>query len=154
MSAIPLHEPSRPCIGREKELALLRRRFDDSSRQGERLVLIRGPAGVGKTRLMAEFRSQMRLDGAVVLEGRCTSGARALAPLREILRRALSFLEDVGRANEIDLGAVSFLLGDRAPLEPIAAGMTRLEQRVQFFEAYCSLLRGLSRIKPPIIPGG
>ena len=29
--------------------------------------------------------------------------------------------------------------------------MTRLEQRVAFFEAYCELLRNLSRVKPPII---
>ena len=151
MSAIPLREPTKPCIGRDDELRTLRRKFEEGSRQGERLALIRGPAGVGKTRLMVEFRSQMRLDGAVLLEGRCTAGARALTPLREILRRALSFLEEVGRDSDLDLGPLAFLLSDSPPLEPVIPGATRLEQRVQFFEAYCSLLRGLSRIKPPVI---
>ncbi len=151
MSAIPLREPSKPCIGRDRELAVLRRQFEQASQRGERLTLIRGSAGVGKTRLMVEFRSQMRLDGAVVLEGRCTSGARALAPIREIFHRALAFLDDVGRVGDVDLEPLAFLLNDGAPELPISPNMTRLEQRVQFFEAYCSLLRGLSRIKPPII---
>ena len=151
MSAIALRQTKNSCIGRDRELTRLREKFDEASRSGERLVLVRGPAGVGKTRLMTEFRSRMRLEGAVVLEGRCTPGARALAPLGEILRRAVRFLEDVGRTAEVDLSSVSFLLGDAVPAEPAAEGISRLEQRARFFESYCSLLRALSRIKPPII---
>jgi transcriptional regulator with GAF, ATPase, and Fis domain/Flp pilus assembly protein TadD len=151
MQAIALRETNPSCVGRDRELAWLHERFGEAARQGERLVLVRGPAGVGKTRLLAELRSRIRLDGGVVLEGRCAPGARALAPLGEILRRALRFLEDVGRSAEVDLAPVSFLLGDSPPIEPVAEGTSRLEQRAAFFEAYCSLLRGLSRIKPPVI---
>jgi DNA-binding NtrC family response regulator/predicted negative regulator of RcsB-dependent stress response len=124
--------------------------YETAARSGERITVVRGPRGVGKSRLMAEFRSQMRLAGAVVLEGRCTPGARALAPLADILRQALAFLEEIGRAADADWGPMAFLLGHDAP-QQAATGLTLREQRVGFFEAYCALLRNVSHFKPPVI---
>jgi DNA-binding CsgD family transcriptional regulator len=43
-----------PLVGRREELALLRRRFADARTGSGHLVLVGGPAGIGKTRLIEE----------------------------------------------------------------------------------------------------
>src|SRR5262245_43172378 len=103
------------CVGRAAEIGYLEERCDEASRQGERLVLVRGAAGVGKTRLLSEFRTRMRLRGAVVLEGRGGTGARAYAPFADVLRGALAFLEEVGAPLDADAGPLLFLVGGAAP---------------------------------------
>jgi tetratricopeptide (TPR) repeat protein len=52
------------------------------------LVLVRGGAGVGKSRLVAEVARSARLHGAVVASSQCfgTSGRLALAPVADWLR--------------------------------------------------------------------
>ena len=52
------------------------------------LALVRGGAGVGKTRLVAEVAEMARLQGAVVARTQCfgTSGRLALAPVADWLR--------------------------------------------------------------------
>jgi class 3 adenylate cyclase len=62
-----------PFVGREQELAHLVECFECAS--GERtpvLVTVLGPAGIGKTRLAAEFTAEVQ-ERATVLEGRCLS---------------------------------------------------------------------------------
>src|SRR5262245_44388271 len=100
LAATSTETPS--CVGRSAEIAYLQERSEDAARDGERLVLVRGAAGVGKTRLLSEFRTRMRLRGAVVLEGRAGSGARAYAPFADVLRGALSFLDEVGAPLDAD----------------------------------------------------
>ena len=52
------------------------------------LVLVRGGAGVGKTRLVAEVAEMARLQGAVVATAQCfgAAGRLALAPVADWLR--------------------------------------------------------------------
>jgi Nif-specific regulatory protein len=54
--------------GREEELVGLRESFSQVSKEGSRLVLLSGEKGVGKTRLLQEFKAQVQLVGASVLE--------------------------------------------------------------------------------------
>ena len=77
-------------VGRGRELALLRqafgRAFEDRTCQ---LATVLGTAGVGKSRLMAEFLSG--LEGtATVLRGRCLSYGEGVTywPLVEVVRQA------------------------------------------------------------------
>ncbi|MCC6739477.1 MAG: tetratricopeptide repeat protein [Planctomycetia bacterium] len=75
-----------PLVGREAELEALERRA--AAGRGA-FVAIRGEAGVGKSRLAAEFRSRMRRErkAAWVGVGRAYEGLRApLGPLAEVLR--------------------------------------------------------------------
>lgn len=75
-------------IGRSAELSLLQDvwRAAVAGRCG--LVLVRGGAGVGKSRLVAEVAEMARLQGAVVASTQCfgTSGRLALAPVADWLR--------------------------------------------------------------------
>ncbi len=56
---MPDSAPSAPTlVGRRAELSALDRLLDDAS-GGTRAVLLAGDAGVGKTRLLTELRSQV-----------------------------------------------------------------------------------------------
>ena len=80
---------SAPFVGRQPELAALRRAFDATRvERRSRIVTVLGEAGVGKTRLITEFVSSLGAD-ARALFGRCVSygeGATYL-PLAEIVRQ-------------------------------------------------------------------
>ncbi|TDV42612.1 AAA ATPase-like protein [Actinophytocola oryzae] len=58
-------------IGRRSELAVLGDALADAAAGSGRLVLVEGDAGVGKTRLVAEFADRAARDGATVLSGGC-----------------------------------------------------------------------------------
>ncbi len=77
-----------PLIGRAAELSLVQDVWGAAAAGRCGLVLVRGGAGVGKTRLLAEVAARARLQGAVVTSSQCfgTSGRLALAPVADWLR--------------------------------------------------------------------
>jgi class 3 adenylate cyclase/tetratricopeptide (TPR) repeat protein len=77
-------------VGRVRELALLRRAFERAvSESGCHLFTMLGPAGVGKSRLVAELLGSLGGEVAV-LSGRCLSYGEGITywPLIEIFRQA------------------------------------------------------------------
>jgi predicted ATPase len=77
-----------PLVGREAEIAALRHALLEARCGRGHLVLVRGEAGVGKTRLVSEVVD--RAGDALVLEGLCWSGALGLPylPVAQALRLA------------------------------------------------------------------
>ena len=77
-----------PLVGRSAEFSLLRDVWGAAAAGRRGLALVRGGAGVGKTRLVAEVAAMARLQGAVVASSQCfgTSGRLALAPVADWLR--------------------------------------------------------------------
>ena len=75
-------------VGRSRELGLLQDLWRAAAAGQPGLALVRGGAGVGKTRLVAEVAELARLQGAVVASSQCfgTSGRLALAPVADWLR--------------------------------------------------------------------
>jgi class 3 adenylate cyclase len=80
--------PSAPLIGREAELALLGRQFDQVSGTGQgALVLLSGPAGIGKSRLLAEAPAGW--GEARVIATLCPAwGGGPLDPVRQLAEAA------------------------------------------------------------------
>ena len=80
--------PATQLVGRSAELTALQDvwRAAVAGRRG--LVLVRGGAGVGKTRLVSEVAETARLQGGVVAHARClgAAGRLALAPVADWLR--------------------------------------------------------------------
>jgi predicted ATPase len=77
-----------PFVGREKELGRLVASFERSvTERKPMLVTVLGPAGIGKTRLAAEFAADIN-QRAAVLQGRCLSYGEGITfwALEEILR--------------------------------------------------------------------
>jgi transcriptional regulator with PAS, ATPase and Fis domain len=75
-------------VGRESELALLESRWAEALRGHGQAVGIVGEAGVGKSRLVHEFRRVVRRRGALLIRSRCAaySQGAALVPILDLVR--------------------------------------------------------------------
>ena len=75
-------------VGREPEMALLRGAWREAGQGRASMVVVRGDAGIGKTRLAKEFvRSVPRREaGEVSVRCHAAEGTLALAPLTDVLR--------------------------------------------------------------------
>ena len=88
-------------VGRGQELTRLQAVLDGAASGAVGTVLVGGEAGVGKTRMLAEFRTLAESAGARVLEGGCVDlgdGARPYDPFVAALRPWLRSLP----ANDFD----------------------------------------------------
>lgn len=146
------------CIGREHEMDELLLRME-AARQGEQLVIVEGPSGSGKSYLLQAFRTQIRLTGGVVLEGRCEDGT-AFGPFAAIVEDALGFLGEMGSAPSptvADLGCSGGChpLWHQHPhhseLDASANSHGARERRLRFFDALRTLLQDVARFRPPVI---
>jgi predicted ATPase len=66
--ALPRH-PRSPLIGRERELAILSEQLAEARAGHCSVVLLSGPSGVGKSRLLEEFPHEQLVSGVTVLRG-------------------------------------------------------------------------------------
>jgi DNA-binding SARP family transcriptional activator len=76
-----------PFVGRQREMALLQGSWEAVCDGQPRFVLIRGEAGVGKSRLLAEFGAQLAGQGVRLLQAHCYEMEQNLAyrPVLELL---------------------------------------------------------------------
>jgi class 3 adenylate cyclase/tetratricopeptide (TPR) repeat protein len=77
-----------PFLGRQRELELLLDSFEHAKAGRGQAVSIVAEAGVGKSRLLYEFRKAVSSEDAVFLEGRCLSYSRSVVfyPIVDILK--------------------------------------------------------------------
>jgi class 3 adenylate cyclase/predicted ATPase len=82
-----------PFVGREFELGALGTQWNAACGGSTRVVLIKGEAGIGKSRLMREFRLELQRSGQESLECRCQAdgSVSAFRALIDMLKRLLSF---------------------------------------------------------------
>ena len=136
-------------VGRSAELGLLQDLWRTAAAGRPSLALVRGGAGVGKTRLVAEVAEFARLQGAVVASTQCfgTPGRLALAPVADWLRNpavqsATATLDPAWRV-EVDR-LVPSGTGDGEPAAGLRA-MVDAWQRHRFFEGLARALIGAGR---------
>jgi predicted ATPase len=108
-------------IGRDDELQTLLGRWEDAKRRCGQVVSVVGEAGLGKSRLIHEFKLRLTHERALVLEGSCFSHGDVISylPFLEVLKSYFG-LEGVneyqGRQQIIErLGDLSV---DRDAVEP------------------------------------
>jgi len=143
---VPTSSPVR-LVGRERELGLLHRRWQEAGRGLAGFAVITGEAGVGKSRLLDEFCSVIQRGGFDALRARCFAarGRLALAPVSEwlrspALRAATSRLEPVW-AREVDRLVPPEGTGPAARPSPMADAW----QRHRFFEGLARAVLSLGR---------
>ena len=150
-------ERPRPLIGRDNELAELRRGLHGVSEGYGHLHLIAGEPGVGKTRLAQEILFEARMLGMETLVGHCyEEGAAPFIPYVEILT------DTAGRVPAPELKEA---LGDVAPevaqivpalsrlfpdLEKPAERPPELRQR-HLFDGLLQFWRRLTEVKPYVL---
>jgi predicted ATPase len=78
---------SRVLIGRQAEVASLHALIDQAGQGHGQVVLLSGEAGVGKSRLAAEVKTQAQAQGFLILQGNCfpTDRSAPYAPLLDLL---------------------------------------------------------------------
>ena len=139
-----------PLVGRHDELASLRARWEELT-SGPRLVLVAGEAGVGKSRVAAEFAGQVARAGATVARARAfaTRGRLALAPVAEWLRapRLQSGAAQLEPGWRLEVARLLPELGDGSGPDR-SAPLTDAWHRRRFFEG---LARAVLAADPPTL---
>jgi transcriptional regulator with AAA-type ATPase domain/tetratricopeptide (TPR) repeat protein len=110
-------------VGRARELGLLWSRLEDALRGHGQVVGLLGEAGIGKSRLLHEFRERLLGEPeqrVTFLEGRCQSYASAIPyfPILEILRA--NFRIEEGESPEITAAKIRTGVQD-VGIEPAGA---------------------------------
>lgn len=128
--------PGSGLVGRSEELTLVREALSSASR--DRIVVVEGPPGVGKSRLLAQLADDAAATGATTVWGRCQGeGAPSMWPWVQVVQGLLARLPADRRTAAIDgeLGDLLERSGDTAPVASADAG-----RRFRLFEAVAALV--------------
>jgi class 3 adenylate cyclase/tetratricopeptide (TPR) repeat protein len=158
-----------PLVGRERELAMLHERFREVKAGRGQVVGIAGEAGLGKSRLVLEFRLALGQVGEAVtwLEGHCISFGQAspFLPLIELLREHFQINEFDGEPEiiakveqgmrhmgelEASIPAIRYLLSVD-PGDPAFAAMEGTVRRRHLFAALRALSLSDAQLRPLVL---
>jgi class 3 adenylate cyclase/tetratricopeptide (TPR) repeat protein len=158
-----------PLVGRAHELDILRERFREAKSGRGQVVFVAGDAGIGKSRLLLEFRRALAGAGedATWLEGQCVSFGQTIPflPLVDQLRRNFGIEELDGepeiiakiehgmrRVGGLDahIPYLRYLLGVD-PGDPRVAGIDAAARRARILEAVRALSLAGAQIRPLVL---
>jgi class 3 adenylate cyclase/predicted ATPase len=112
-----------PLVGREEEIGLLLKRWQQAADGEGQVVLLSGEAGVGKSRILRAFRERLGTEphSRVLYYGSAYHLNSALYPVIDQLERALRFARDDGPAEKLDkleaaLNGLGLPVADTAPI--------------------------------------
>jgi class 3 adenylate cyclase len=123
-----------PLVGREEELGLLRRRWEQAKAGEGQALLLSGEPGIGKSRLVQTLKEQAIAEGATRIEFRCSPYHQnsAFYPLIEHLHRLLQFQRE--ETPQVKLTKLQHLLATyrfpQADTLPLLSALLSLPQPV------------------------
>jgi class 3 adenylate cyclase/tetratricopeptide (TPR) repeat protein len=157
-----------PFVGRAKELALLHEGLADARAGRGRIALLAGEPGVGKSRLLLEFKRSVSDNEVCWLAGRSISFGSQMAylPIIDLLRRlfgieAADELDSIRARVEAQVQTLGEELQPALPflkhllsIEPCEEGVLEMEaqqRRVKTFEALRNLVLRNAQLRPVIL---
>lgn len=157
-----------PFVGRQKELAVLQERFVEARAGHGQVVFEIGEPGVGKSRLLYEFRRSLEGEPCLWLTGRCISFGSQMPylPIVDVLKRYLQVEEQddesaviqkceravTGLGDELQ-PAIPYLkcLLSVNPGDDTVGKMDAQVRRMKTFEALRALTLKLAALKPLVL---
>ena len=158
-----------PFVGREEEVALLKRRWEQA-RDGEgQVVLLSGEAGIGKSRIFHELRSHIGTDANLRLRYQCSPYHRnsAFHPIIEHLERSAEFtredsisdrlnkleqfLKRSGYSNELAVALLASLLSVPADGRYAPLTFSPQRQKDETIKVLLAFIQALSAQQPLLI---
>ena len=156
-----------PFVGREAELDLLWKGFEKASMGQGQVLLLAGEPGIGKSRLLTEFRRRLG-EQATWCEGRALSYGRSMPfhPVTDLLRRVFGIEERDSEADVIEKVERSVLrLGPELkptlpylrhllsvdPGDAAVAAMDPQLRRGEIFDAIRRVLLRAAELKPQVV---
>ena len=151
-----LHRPR--LLGRTPERELFKKLFEEAPAGRNRLVLIDGEHGMGKSRLLAELPGLARSAGLKFLQGGCLAHNRAVPysaltpPIQEYFDRSPELVTPIAaRLSEHRLRALGSVLPVLAPGKGQADASPAPERRRQLFHGILDLLCLMSEAGPLLL---
>jgi class 3 adenylate cyclase len=155
-----------PLVGREEEIGLLLRRWEQAQEGEGQVVLLTGEAGIGKSRILQTLRERLADEPHILLRGQCLPyyTNSAFYPIIAHLERAMPCAGDAPPSVKLDalealLAQARVPVGDVAPLfaallsipssdryPPLTLSPQR--QKDKTIEALIDQVRGLSQQQP------
>ncbi len=162
-----LNEQEITLVGREGEMARLKRLADAAAAGKPTFALVEGEEGSGKTRLVQELGGIATQQGAVLLTGRCQQGETVpFGPLREAVDQHIATvlrLSDSEKAAAIT--QIRRAAGQYAPLvKRLSSGLARIigetpemraldpdAEQQRYYEAIAAFFRNLGTAGKPAV---
>ncbi|HUA32006.1 MAG TPA: AAA family ATPase [Candidatus Binataceae bacterium] len=147
-----------PFVGRAAQLKRLTSKLDEAFHGRGAITMLRGEAGIGKSRTLEEFSDHARQRGAVVLRGACYDGewqspygpfAEAIVDYSHSAPRA-DFTAALGKRGSIlarIAPSISDAIGDEG--EPVS--LDKDEERFRLFDAFGEFLNSIARTNPVLL---
>ncbi|HKN02037.1 MAG TPA: AAA family ATPase [Candidatus Binataceae bacterium] len=147
-----------PFVGRATQLERLSKRLDEAFNGRGAVAMLRGEAGIGKTRTLQEFADHAAQRGAVVMRGACYDGEwqPPYGPFAEIIASyardasPMEISQAIGKRAGI-LARIAPMLHER--LEDIAepVSLDKDEERFRLFDAVTQFFVSVSRRAPALV---
>ncbi len=137
----PKAHPSR-FVGRAAELAFLDAKLDTVVSGRGQAVLLSGPAGIGKTRLVSEFLIEQNptTSESILLHCFPHFSNTALTPIRDLCEQLLRFTHTNTSMSDVEQALTRELLGTPLDSEPTLEGLSDHEHRKKSYHLLNKIL--------------